>query len=78
MYQRCKWIPEPRVGHKTRKTAIKIGSEHHREGNALDVKCALEVMPIEVAWLWPRWLPQNKLVIFDGDPGIGKTTVIST
>jgi hypothetical protein len=26
-------------------------------------------------WLWEPWLPQGALVVLDGDPGIGKSTV---
>jgi len=28
-----------------------------------------------VAWLWPGYLPAGKLVVFDGDPGVGKSTL---
>src|SRR6266481_4702369 len=28
-----------------------------------------------VEWLWSNWLPQGKLVILDGDPGLGKSLI---
>ena len=28
------------------------------------------------AWLWPNWLPLGKLAILDGDPGLGKSTML--
>jgi hypothetical protein len=29
-----------------------------------------------VTWLWPAWLPRGKLVMLDGDPGKGKSTLL--
>lgn len=34
------------------------------------------VEPEEIHWLWPGRLPLGKLVILDGDPGLGKSTVM--
>jgi hypothetical protein len=34
----------------------------------------LETRP--VAWLWPGWVPLGKLTLLDGDPGLGKSTVL--
>ncbi|SVD48491.1 uncharacterized protein METZ01_LOCUS401345, partial [marine metagenome] len=28
-----------------------------------------------VSWLWEGWLPKGKLVLLDGNPGCGKTTI---
>jgi hypothetical protein len=28
-----------------------------------------------VKWLWPRRIPQGKLVVVEGDPGLGKSTI---
>ena len=36
---------------------------------------ASSVIPKRVQWLWPSWLPAGKLVIFDGDPDAGKSTL---
>lgn len=30
----------------------------------------------EVVWLWPGWIPLGKLTILDGDPGLGKSTML--
>ena len=27
-------------------------------------------------WLWPGWLPLGKLAVLDGDPGLGKSTLM--
>jgi archaellum biogenesis ATPase FlaH len=27
-------------------------------------------------WLWPGWLPLGKLAVLDGDPGLGKSTML--
>jgi hypothetical protein len=29
-----------------------------------------------VEWLWPGWLPLGKFCVLDGDPGLGKSTVL--
>jgi len=33
------------------------------------------VQPEYVHWLWRRWLVAGKLVVLDGDPGVGKSTL---
>jgi hypothetical protein len=34
------------------------------------------VRPRPVEWLWPGWIPFGKLTVLDGDPGIGKSTLM--
>lgn len=34
------------------------------------------VEPEIVQWLWPAWIPRGKLAILDGDPGLGKSTLL--
>lgn len=34
-----------------------------------------DVVPERVAWLWPGRLPLGKLVVLDGDPAVGKSTL---
>ena len=29
-----------------------------------------------VEWLWPGWVPLGKLTVIDGDPGVGKSTLL--
>src|SRR6266516_833986 len=39
----------------------------------LRVRAASKLERREVAWLWPGWLPEGKLALLDGDPGLGKS-----
>jgi hypothetical protein len=34
------------------------------------------VMKSAVSWLWKGWLPRGKLVVCDGDPDVGKSTML--
>ena len=34
------------------------------------------VPPRPVEWLWPGWIPLGKLTVLDGDPGVGKSTLL--
>jgi nicotinamidase-related amidase len=36
---------------------------------------ASEITPVVPEWLWRRWLPKGKLVVLEGDPSVGKSTV---
>jgi hypothetical protein len=36
---------------------------------------ASEVEPETLAWLWLGYLPRGKIIILEGDPGVGKTTL---
>jgi hypothetical protein len=33
------------------------------------------IAPERVTWLWPGWLPRGKVVVLDGDPDLGKSTL---
>ena len=35
-----------------------------------------DVRSKQVAWLWPNWLALGKLAVLDGDPGLGKSTLL--
>lgn len=37
---------------------------------------AADVVPQAVDWLWPGYLPKGKVVMLDGDPGLGKSTLL--
>ena len=39
------------------------------------VICLADVEPERIDWLWPGYLPLGKIVVIDGDPGVGKSTV---
>jgi hypothetical protein len=41
----------------------------------LTVVTLADVTPERVTWLWPQYLPVGKLVIHDGDPSTGKSTL---
>ena len=53
----------------------------HRQGRPpvggpmLSVVTLSEVTPEHVQWLWPGRLPVGKIVVLDGDPGTGKSTL---
>ncbi len=35
-----------------------------------------DVHPRQAQWLWPNWLPLGRLAVLDGDPGLGKSTLL--
>ncbi len=45
-----------------------------RSGGIVAVRVA-DVKAERVRWLWPKRLPLGKLVVLDGDPGLGKSTL---
>jgi hypothetical protein len=46
-----------------------------RTAEVLLARCAAEVVPQRLAWLWPAWLARGTLALLDGDPGAGKSTL---
>jgi hypothetical protein len=44
-------------------------------GLRLVTRLASEITPVTPEWHWRRWLPKGKLVILEGDPSVGKSTV---
>ncbi len=53
---------------------VKPGSQV--EVSARTIKAA-DVEPERVRWLWPARIPLGKLTILDGDPGLGKSTLLA-
>ena len=43
----------------------------------LVVRRVADVPRERVRWLWPNYVPAAKVVVLDGDPGLGKSTVIA-
>jgi hypothetical protein len=43
--------------------------------SAFQVLCMADVERVKLKWVWPGWLPKGKLVILDGDPGLGKSAI---
>ena len=39
------------------------------------IRCAASLSMQVVEWLWPGRLPAGMLAVFDGDPGLGKSTI---
>jgi hypothetical protein len=37
--------------------------------------CVADVTPEKVHWLWPGRIPARKVILIDGDPGLGKSTL---
>jgi|GEM_PF-523180 len=35
-----------------------------------------DVVTEDVRWLWPRYIPLGKITVVDGDPGLGKSTMM--
>ena len=40
------------------------------------VTCASEIVPQRIEWLWDGRIARGKITVLDGDPGLGKSTVI--
>ncbi len=49
--------------------------EHGAQGEPVGVVLA-DVPPERVDWLWPGRIPLGKLTVLDGDPGLGKSTIL--
>jgi hypothetical protein len=46
------------------------------QGNPTPVVVRLDtVQPAAVEWLWRGWIPRRTVVLLDGDPGLGKSTI---
>jgi len=39
------------------------------------VGCMADVVPERLAWLWPGRLPKGKLIVMEGDPSLGKSSL---
>lgn len=50
-------------------------TEEQPQEEVLSIR-ASEVSIRPVAWLWPWWIPQGKITVFDGHPGFAKSTIL--
>lgn len=50
------------------------GAADSSQKPGVELVCLADVEPEAVRWLWPGYLPRGKVVICDGDPGLGKST----
>jgi putative DNA primase/helicase len=48
------------------------------QGQRLSVKCAADVKPEPISWLWPDRIAFGKLTLIAGDPGIGKSQITAS
>lgn len=44
--------------------------------NSVNVRDLTKIEARKVEWLWKDYLPEGKLVLLDGDPGLGKSTLL--
>lgn len=48
----------------------------HQTPNTLRTVRMLDVQPEPVRWLWSGRVPEGKITVLDGDPGLGKSTMV--
>lgn len=53
-------------------------AEDMRSGETLDFRRLKDIERRKVDWIWPGRIPKGKLVLLDGDPGLGKTQFLVT
>jgi archaellum biogenesis ATPase FlaH len=67
-----------------RSTSCQIGDQARRDIEALDLESRSrepigvplsDIEPDRVAWLWFGRIPQGKLTLLEGDPGVGKSLI---
>jgi putative DNA primase/helicase len=54
---------------------LEVTTLEHLEVSAVTVVTLANVEPERVTWLWDGHLPAGKLVVLDGDPSVGKSTL---
>ena len=74
------WNDAHRAGFNARAVADKVWSEELKangkgppSGDALICRCASEIAPERVDWLWPGRIARGKHTCFAGEPGTGKS-----
>ena len=74
------WNDAHRAGFNARAVADKVWSEESKangkgppSGDALICRCASEIAPERVNWLWPGRIARGKHTCFAGEPGTGKS-----
>ena len=74
------WNDAHRAGFNARAVADKVWSEESKangkgppSGDALICRCASEIAPERVDWLWPGRIARGKHTCFAGEPGTGKS-----
>jgi hypothetical protein len=57
-------------------TVEEAGVERVEGSSAARVVRVADIEPERVGWLWPARIPLGKLTLLDGDPGLGKSTLL--
>lgn len=70
-YQSVYSPDEIRTNGSVRPTTARLPVRQDVEVRGLNL-----IAPTRVEWLWPGRIPLGKVTIFDGDPGLGKSTVL--
>src|SRR5947209_909244 len=47
-----------------------------RPSKSPDLRSMSDLRRRPVEWLWPGWIPLGNLTVLDGDPGVGKSTLL--
>jgi hypothetical protein len=77
------WIIDGLLGSKTREPpAAAPCADSDSSTPAASQESTLRVIALDqvqssaARWLWPGWIPLGKLTVLDGDPGLGKSTLL--
>lgn len=46
-----------------------------KSASTIVMRCAADITPKELRWLWPGKIPAGKLTLLVGDPGLGKSVI---
>lgn len=68
----CEWLG---VNKESQKQQHNSGAEQDKDSPLRVVRMS-DVQPETVSWLWHPYIALGKLTMLDGDPGIGKSTLI--
>jgi putative DNA primase/helicase len=78
---RDKWVQREDYRKRTIKKALsdfkrtQDGTHKSTFGQAIILERADQTKPKRIIWLWPNRIPQGKLTVFAGNPGVSKSVV---